>query len=80
MVAQTVDSGDLEEIEQDVEEQIQIAIANGEFEDLEGQISNFQAFNMRVCIGAFREAKASQRKACSKPTIRIWTSLHLVIH
>ena len=28
--------GDLEEIEQDVEEQIQIAIANGEFDNVEG--------------------------------------------
>lgn len=28
--------GDLEEIEQDVEEQIQIAIANGEFDNIEG--------------------------------------------
>ena len=31
--------GDLEEIEQDVEEQIQIAIANGEFDNLEGQMA-----------------------------------------
>mmetsp|Transcript_21787 Transcript_21787/g.25704 ORF Transcript_21787/g.25704 Transcript_21787/m.25704 type:complete len:108 (-) Transcript_21787:8-331(-) len=43
--ATSMEDRDLEEIEQDVEEQIQIAIANGEFDDLEGKGKPLKTFS-----------------------------------
>ena len=58
LAALTPAEGDLEEIEQDVEEAISIAVANGEFDNLEGH-------NLHSAFRTSLRASLSFRAVCS---------------